>query len=193
MIYTTDIESPIGKLTCAALDNKLLGLWLEGQNNFESNIDEKMIKKDDLRIFSEVRSWLDRYFSKKRPVISDLALSPSGTEFRKAVWKILCEVPYGEVTTYGEVARKIAKQMGLERMSAQAVGGALAHNPISIIIPCHRVVGSDGSLIGYVGGVDRKIKLLKYEGVDVTKFFVPSRRTEYARSIKNSTFSSPQQ
>lgn len=175
MIFNTDFESPIGKITLTAENEKLTGLWLEGQNYFESTINEEMMKDDNLKIFKEVRNWLDKYFTKKKPDISELALSPSGSEFRKSVWLVLCKVPYGEVTTYGKVAREVAKERGMAKMSAQAIGGALAHNPISIIIPCHRVVGSDGSLIGYAGGIDRKIKLLEYEGVDTSKFFIPKK------------------
>lgn len=175
MIYTTEFDSPVGKITLAAIAEKLIGLWLEGQDYFESTISEEMVKDDSLKLFTEVRNWLDAYFAKKNPAISDLPLFPSGSEFRKSVWRVLCTVPCGEVTTYGKVARKIAAERGIAKMSAQAIGGALAHNPISIIIPCHRVVGADGSLIGYAGGIDRKIKLLECEGVDLSKFFIPSK------------------
>ena len=173
MIYTTEFDSPVGKITLAATNEKLVGLWLEGQDYFESTIHEEMKNNDNLTLFKDVRNWLDRYFDKKRPAIDELPLSPVGSEFRQSVWRILCTVPYGEVTTYGKVADKIAKERDLAEMSAQAIGGALAHNPISIIIPCHRVVGSDGSLIGYAGGIDRKIKLLQYEGVDISKLIQP--------------------
>lgn len=175
VICTTSFNSPVGTITLAATGGKLIGLWLEGQNFFESTIEGKMTTNDNLKIFLDTRNWLDKYFARKRPTISDLPLSPSGSEFRKSVWKILCKVPYGEVTTYGELAQEIARKRGIAKMSAQAIGGALAHNPISIIIPCHRVVGADGSLIGYAGGIDRKIKLLEYEGVDLSKFFIPSK------------------
>ncbi|MCI9156887.1 MAG: methylated-DNA--[protein]-cysteine S-methyltransferase, partial [Lawsonibacter sp.] len=121
--------------------------------------------------------WLDRYFAGERPAISELPLAPIGSEFRKEVWQVLCEIPYGETTTYGEISQKIAARRGLERMSAQAVGGAVGHNPISIIVPCHRVVGSNGSLTGYAGGLQKKIKLLTHEGVDMERFFVPQRGT----------------
>lgn len=125
---------------------------------------EEEKEEPDTGILPRTKEWLDRYFAGKRPAISELALAPAGSEFRRAVWKILCEIPYGEVTTYGEIARKIAKQLGMESMSAQAVGGAVGHNPISIIIPCHRVVGSDGSLTGYAGGLEKKLWLLTLEG-----------------------------
>lgn len=177
MIYTTNFDSPVGMITLATADKKLIGLWLGGRNFFESTIEEEMIANDDLEIFLDTRNWLDQYFAGKKPAISDLPLSPSGSEFRKSVWRILCKVPYGEVTTYGKVAEEIAKERGIAKMSAQAIGGALAHNPISIIIPCHRVVGSDGSLIGYAGGIDRKIKLLEYEDVDLSNFFIPPNKS----------------
>lgn len=120
----------------------------------------------DTGILNRTKEWLDRYFAGERPGISELALAPAGSEFRRAVWKILCEIPYGEVTTYGEIARRIAAQRGVESMSSQAVGGAVGHNPISIIIPCHRVLGTDGSLTGYAGGLARKRWLLNLEGAD---------------------------
>lgn len=126
-------------------------------------------------MLNETKKWLDRYFRGEMPQIDELSLAPSGNEFRKEVWKILCEIPYGEVTTYGEISRKIAKNRGIDKMSAQAIGGAVGHNPISIIIPCHRVVGADGSLTGYAGGIQKKIKLLKLEGADMEKFYVPKK------------------
>lgn len=177
MIYKTEFESPLGRITVAGADDKLIGLWLENQDYFEATThgNEEIIRSDNLRVFTDTRNWLDKYFAKKKPDISELPLYLSGSDFRKSVWMILCKVQYGEVTTYGTVARKIANKKGIAKMSAQAIGGALAHNPISIIVPCHRVVGSDGSLIGYAGGIDRKIKLLEYEGVDTSKFFIPKK------------------
>lgn len=100
----------------------------------------------------------------QKPMLSELALAPQGSDFQQNVWKLLCEIPYGETTTYGELAKRVAAQMGRETMSAQAVGGAVGWNPISIIIPCHRVVGADGSLTGYAGGLDKKLRLLEIEG-----------------------------
>ncbi len=111
----------------------------------------------------------------EKPKISELKLAPKGGEFRQSVWKILCEIPYGETTTYGEIAKEIAHLNDIERMSAQAVGNAVGHNPISIIIPCHRVVGASGNLTGYAGGIDKKIFLLKHEGIDTEKFYVPRK------------------
>ena len=111
----------------------------------------------------------------EKPDISELKLAPKGSEFRQTVWRILCEIPYGKTTTYGEIAKEIAHLNGLERMSAQAVGNAVGHNPISIIIPCHRVIGTNGSLTGYAGGIDKKIFLLNHEGVDTDNFYVPRK------------------
>ena len=110
-------------------------------------------------------------------MISDLPITPRGSDFRKSVWKILCKIPYGKVITYNDIAKEIANQKGIEHMSAQAVGGAVSHNPISIIIPCHRVVGSKGSLTGYAGGIDKKIKLLEHEKVDMSNLFIPKKGT----------------
>lgn len=159
MYYKTSYKSPVGNLTLAC-DNQenLIGLWIEGQKYFGGT--SNMVVKDDLEIFIKTKSWLDRYFAGEKPEISELALAPRGSEFRQKVWKILCEIPYGEVCTYGDIAKKMNK-----KMAAQAVGGAVGHNPISIIIPCHRVIGSNGSLTGYAGGVNIKAELLTHEGV----------------------------
>ena len=134
-----------------------------------------MVEKDDILIFDVTKKWLDQYFAGNKPNISELSMAPIGGVFQKSVWKILCQIPYGEVITYGEIAKKMARIMNKTRMSAQAVGGAVGHNPISIIIPCHRVVGSNGSLTGYAGGLQTKIKLLEIEGVDMNSFYVPKK------------------
>lgn len=177
MFYKTFYPSPIGLITLGCKEDHLVGLWIENQKYYEDTVEEEMIHKDDMPVFDAARAWLDRYFAGQKPEISELPLAPIGGEFRQAVWKILCEIPYGQVTTYGEIAKKIAAQRNRKTMSAQAVGGAVGHNPISIIIPCHRVVGSNGSLTGYAGGIDLKIKLLEHEGVDLSKFFVPKKGT----------------
>lgn len=106
-----------------------------------------------------------------------MSLTPIGSDFRQKVWSLLCEIPYGEVITYGDIAKKMAVKMKRETMSSQAIGGAVGHNPISIIIPCHRVVGSNGSLTGYAGGIKTKIKLLELEGVEPSRFFIPKTGT----------------
>lgn len=177
MFYKTGYASPVGVLTLASDGGNIVGLWLDGQKYFADTVNEEMRPNDDLPVFQQAKNWLDRYFRHEKPEISELPLAPIGGEFRQEVWKILCEIPYGQVTTYGEIARKIAEKRGLKRMSAQAVGGAVGHNPVSIIIPCHRVVGTNGSLTGYAGGLDRKIELLKFEGVDLSKLRRPKKGT----------------
>lgn len=157
---------PLGTLTLAAENNKLVGLWIEGQKYFLSSYKNNFVRSDNDITLCKAKEWLDRYMNGERPEIYELELAPKGSEFRQAVWKFLCEIPYGETTTYGEISREIARLKGLESMSAQAVGNAVGHNPISIIIPCHRVVGANGSMTGYAGGIDKKIFLLNHEGVD---------------------------
>ena len=172
MIYTSYYNSPVGKLLLASKNNKLIGVWIENQKYYLSNLKEKMQKKDDEEILIKTNNWLDRYFESKNPHISELDIEPIGTEFSKMVWTILCTIPYGKVITYGEIAKKISKAMNKDKLSAQAVGNAVAHNPISIIIPCHRVIGANGNLTGYAGGLDIKMRLLKHEGVDISKLFI---------------------
>ncbi len=163
MIYTTYYNSPIGKLLLASKENKLIGLWIEGQKYYLSGIEDEITKNDDEKILIETKKWLDRYFNGEKPCSNELDLAPIGSKFRKNVWDILCKIPYGKVITYNDIAKEIAKKRKINKMSAQAVGGAVGHNPISIIIPCHRVVGTNGSLTGYAGGLDKKEYLLKFE------------------------------
>lgn len=178
MYYSTTYGSPVGTLTLACDGNgNLAGLWMEGQKYHGGTIPEAMAENNGMPIFSAAKKWLDRYFAGEMPAISELPLAPVGGEFRQGVWEILCEIPYGEVTTYGDIAKKMAARMNRESMSSQAVGGAVGHNPISIIIPCHRVVGANGSLTGYAGGVNTKVKLLELEGVDLSRLFVPQKGT----------------
>lgn len=133
-------------------------------------------EEKNLAVFDQTRRWLDLYFSGREPGFTP-ALNPAGSAFRRAVWEILLKIPYGKTTTYGQIAREIAAARGLAKMSAQAVGGAVGHNEISIIIPCHRVIGAHGSLTGYASGIDRKIKLLQLEGVDMRGLFTPAKST----------------
>ena len=162
--YKTTYQSPVGTyvLACDNFGN-LIGVWLVGQKYFCSSADI-LIEEDNLKIFRDTKIWLDNYFEGKKPNIKSLPLAPIGNKFRQAVWAELGKIPYGEVTTYGKIAKEIAQQRGLSRMSAQAIGGAVGHNPISIIIPCHRVIAQNGSLISYAGGVEVKQKLLAFEG-----------------------------
>lgn len=177
MVYKTYYNSPVGKILLASKDNKLIGLWIEGQKYFLRNLDKEIQEKDDEAILISAKNWLDRYFNGEKPEISELELNPIGSEFARKVWEILCSILYGKVTTYGEIAKKMAKLMNKEKMSAQAIGGAVGHNPISIIIPCHRVVGTNGSLTGYAGGIDKKIKLLEHENVDMSRLYIPKSGT----------------
>jgi len=171
MYYSTTYQSPIGLITLACDGNSLVGLWTEGQKYHGGSIPEAMIENSDMPIFDKTKQWLNRYFVGEKPAISELPLNPIGSAFRQSVWDILRSIPYGEVMTYGE----IAKQLGCK--SSQAVGGAVGHNPISIIIPCHRVVGANGSLTGFAGGINMKIKLLELDGVDMSGLFAPKRGT----------------
>jgi len=173
MFYRTNYNSKLGKITIASDGENIVGLWFEGQKYFAGTIKENMFNNPDLEIFKQTKIWLDEYFAGQNPNFKKLPLKPYGNEFRHSVWEILCKIPYGKVTTYGAIARKIAEICGKDRMSAQAVGGAVGHNPVSIIIPCHRVVGSNGALTGYAGGIDTKIKLLKLEKADMSNFFIP--------------------
>ena len=129
-----------------------------------------------MKLLAEVRRWLDIYFDGRKPDFTP-PLNPIGSRFRKDVWEILLQIPYGQTVTYGDIAWKLAEKRGLARMSAQAVGGAVGHNEISVIIPCHRVVGTNGSLTGYAGGIDKKIRLLELEHADMSRFFGPTKGT----------------
>lgn len=177
MFYSTTYLSPVGIITLACKGNCLVGLWIEGQKYHGGTIPEEMRGKNDLPLFGLVKEWLNRYFAGKNPSISELPLAPIGGEFRQGVWRILCDIPYGEITTYGDISKKMADRMNKSSMSSQAIGGAVGHNPISIIIPCHRVVGANGSLTGYAGGIDIKVKLLELEGVDMSRLFIPKKGT----------------
>jgi len=177
MLYKTHYSSPVDNILLASDGDNLIGLWIDGQKYYTDTVDIDMTEKNDLPVFIFAKKWLDQYFSGQKPAISDLPLAPAGGQFRRAVWDILCEIPYGQYITYGDIAKKMAVRMNKTSMSAQAVGGAVGHNPISIIIPCHRVVGSNGSLTGYAGGLDKKIKLLEHEGADMSRLFVPTKGT----------------
>jgi len=177
MFYSTDYQSPFGSLTLAAHNDKLVGLWMQGQKYFTSTVTEALTEKANLSVFNTTKIWLDHYFAGKKPAITDLLLAPNGSEFRKIVWAVLCDIPYGELTTYGEIGKKVAQRMNKTSMAGQAIGGAVGHNPISIIIPCHRVIGTNGNLTGYAGGIEKKIKLLEFEGVEMEKLFVPTKGT----------------
>ncbi len=165
MIYTCKYKSPIGNILLAADEIGLTGLWFEGQKHFANTLSDEHILQET-KILTEAKKWLDIYFSGKEPEFTP-PLNPEGTEFRHNVWQILLQIPYGQTITYGEIARKVAEMKNTSYMSAQAVGGAVGHNEISVIIPCHRVVGTNGSLTGYAGGIDKKIALLELEHIDI--------------------------
>lgn len=172
MVYTSRYASPIGTLLLAERDGKLIGVWMEGQKYFCSSLREQMRESENSKVLRQAKQWLDRYFAGEKPAIRELPLAPAGSNFQKEVFGILCGIPYGETTTYGEISRELAARRGIARMSAQAVGGAVGHNPLSVIIPCHRVVGSNGNLTGYAGGLQKKIWLLTHEGVDIYRLFL---------------------
>ncbi len=165
MQYINNYKSPIGNIVLAADDIGLTGLWFEGQKYFGLYLDKEHQEKD-LPIFDDAKRWLDIYFSGKEPRVK-IPLHFTGTDFQNEVWEILYSIPYGKTMTYGEIAKQIAKNRGLARMSAQAVGGAVGRNEISIIVPCHRVLGVNGNLTGYAGGLDKKIALLRLENVEI--------------------------
>jgi len=161
MKYIGHYNSPLGDITMASDGTALTGLWFDGQKYFGAGLDPES-KSAELPVFSETAEWLDIYFSGQEPSFTP-PLVLKTTAFRREVLDILLTVPYGETVSYGSLANILAKQKGVPRMSAQAIGSAVGHNPISIIIPCHRVVGADGSLTGYAGGLDRKRRLLILE------------------------------
>ena len=175
MIFTQHYESPLGGILLAADDTGLTGLWFEGQKYFARTLDA-VHQEQETAVLSEARRWLDVYFSGREPDFTP-PLHPVGSPFRRAVWELLLQIPYGQTTTYGALARQLAAKQGKTRMSAQAVGGAVGHNEISIIIPCHRVVGTSGSLTGYAGGIEKKVRLLQLEHADMSRFFVPTNGT----------------
>lgn len=175
MIYTSRYRSPLGAILLAADPVGLTGLWFDGQKHFARALPTGYTEAET-PVLREAKCWLDRYFAEKNPA-SLPPLHPNGTPFRKAVWEILLQIPYGTTVTYGDIAARLAKRMGKEKIAAQAVGGAVGHNAISILIPCHRVVGANGSLTGYAGGIDRKIALLELEHTDMRRLFVPKKGT----------------
>ena len=175
MVYTTQYASPLGSITLACDETALIGLWFDGQKYFGNILPEQLAEKEH-PLLQDAKRWLDIYFSGRAPDFTP-PLRYDSTPFRKTVCEIMLTIPYGKTMTYGEIAAAIAKRQGLSRMSAQAVGGAVGHNPISLIIPCHRVVGTNGSLTGYAGGIDRKVKLLKLEHADMRGFFTPKKGT----------------
>ena len=175
MIYTQHYESPLGGILLAADETGLTGLWFDGEKYYADNLAAEQEARDT-QALGAAKRWLDVYFAGKEPDFLP-PLHPIGSAFRQEVWQLLLEIPYGQTTTYGALARRLAERRGLRHMSAQAVGGAVGHNEISILIPCHRVVGTSGSLTGYAGGIDKKLSLLRLEQADLSGFFVPTKGT----------------
>lgn len=175
MQYTSHYQSPLGPILLAADADGLTGLWFEGQKYFALHLQAEREERET-PILAQARRWLDIYFSGEEPDFS-VPLHFTGTAFQKRVWNILLTIPYGQTMTYGEIARQLAAEPGAGHMSAQAVGGAVGHNEISILVPCHRVVGASGSLTGYAGGIDKKVGLLTLEGTDMSGLFVPRKGT----------------
>ena len=151
-----EYPSPVGKLTVVSRGEGIIGLWIEGQKYFAQGLPALPEPGDGSGVLARAADWLDRYFAGQRPLPGELPLAPEGSAFRRRVWRLLEEIPYGQVATYGQLAAQLSS-------SPRAVGGAVGHNPISIIIPCHRVIGSGGELTGYAGGVERKRWLLRHE------------------------------
>lgn len=158
MVYYVQYDSPVGRLLLTAEEDALTGLWMDAP------IPADALPGEEQPVLRRAKSWLEEYFRGNAPDIHDLQLAPKGTAFQKTVWQILCDIPCGQVRTYGSIAREMAALLGKEKMSAQAVGQAVGKNPISILVPCHRVVGTKGMLTGYAGGLDRKKWLLCHEG-----------------------------
>lgn len=175
MQYTSKYKSPLGEIMIAADEKGLTGLWFVGQKYFALYLDKDNEEKE-IPVLKEAKKWLDIYFSGKEPKFK-LPLHFTGTDFQNEIWEILYTIPYGKTMTYGEIANILVKRKGLKRMSAQAVGGAVGKNEISIIVPCHRVVGSNGSLTGYAGGISKKIELLKMEHGYKEEFYIPKKST----------------
>ena len=176
---SAELGSPIGNITICSDGASLCGLWTEGQKYFGGTIPGEMtpVAAESDPVLEAAALWLDAYFAGRKPSLDELPLAPIGSSFRQVVWEILKEIHYGEVTTYGDIACEAAARLGKKSMASLAVGGAVGHNPISIIIPCHRVVGANGSLTGYAGGLDKKLWLLEHEGVDTSKLFRPTKGT----------------
>jgi methylated-DNA-[protein]-cysteine S-methyltransferase len=175
MKYIEKYNSPLGKITLVSDGEFLTELAFDGQKYFDIEVPADAVVKS-LPIFEEASRWLDLYFrGQEADFMPPLAMS--GSDFRMKVWAILKNIPYGEVITYGEISKQVAEKRGITRMSAQAVGGAVGHNPVSIIVPCHRVVGQNGNLTGYAGGIDRKIELLKIERSYQDSFYIPKKGT----------------
>lgn len=175
MQFKTYFDSPVGKLLISSDGEYLTGLWIEKQKYYAKGLAQDAQRRDELEIFQQVKAGLSAYFAGEESDLCKLPLRLCGSSFQQKVWNILREIPYGKTMTYAEIAKRVAKMEARPSMSAQAIGGAVGRNPISIVIPCHRVVGSNGSLTGYAGGIDTKIRLLELEQTDMTGLFNPQK------------------
>jgi methylated-DNA-[protein]-cysteine S-methyltransferase len=162
MIYASELKTPLGLTTARVEDGALTGFWFIGQKYYPAKT-ESWIRRPDHPVFAKLEAWLKGYFSGENPT-PDFIVTPKGTVFQEKVWGLLLRIPYGALTTYGKIAEQIRAREGLPSLSAQAVGGAVGHNPVSLLVPCHRVVGANGSLTGYAGGLEKKAALLRLEG-----------------------------
>ncbi|MDO5537390.1 MAG: methylated-DNA--[protein]-cysteine S-methyltransferase [Desulfovibrionaceae bacterium] len=175
MLHTAHYPSPLGDILLAADSEGLTGLWFEGHRHFGRGLSADA-RDQEIPLLRDAKRWLDIYFSGREPDFA-VPVHSAGTPFQLAVWRILLAIPYGRTMTYGEIAREFEKGEDGPRMAAQAVGGAVGRNPVSIFVPCHRVVGANGSLTGYGGGIGRKARLLELEGADMRRLFVPKKGT----------------
>ena len=166
MIYKSIYQSPIGELIIASDDSFLIAILFNDDEKFFNNLNDEIIYEDN-KIIKDTKKWLDSYFNKKKPKVN-IPIKFYGSLFQKEVWELLCKIPYGKLVSYGDIAKMIAKKRGIKKMAAQAIGGAVGKNPISIIVPCHRVIGNNGALVGYGGGLDKKNYLLNHEGIEFT-------------------------
>lgn len=166
-MYTKTVSSPVGDLVLVSDGEYLTGLFIAGQKYFMDGCSKELYENNDLEVFHIVEEWLKSYFAGANPSINSLLLKPAGTNFRQIVWQELLNIPYGDTITYKELGKKVARRLGKSSMSSQAIGGAVGHNPISIIIPCHRVIGTDGSLTGYAAGLAKKEYLLALEKANI--------------------------
>lgn len=173
MYFSSIYKSPLGNIYIVSDENELISVAIEGQKRPQLPSIHQLPADQNLPILKASEEWLSAYFEGKKPSPFDLPLARSGSEFRQIVMDLLLQIPYGSLRTYGDIAREIAQRRGIAQMASQAVGGAVGGNAISIIIPCHRVVGANGNLTGYGGGLDLKMKLLKHEGVDTSRFHLP--------------------
>jgi methylated-DNA-[protein]-cysteine S-methyltransferase len=180
--YICEHDTPVGEIVLFTDGEALTGAYLEGKKHFCGLAGNILKDSGKHPVLERAKNWLSAYFAGEKPEIGELQLNPEGSDFRLEVWQSLQNIPYGKLISYGDIAREIAIRKGLARMSAQAVGGAVGHNPLAIIIPCHRVIGHNGNLTGYGGGIAIKIWLLRHEGIDVSRLSMPKNKAFKGKS-----------